>query len=522
MYAAGGSVKPAWLWCIPLVLLAAASRVPQLASPHLILDGDEAVLGLMARHLLDGREWPWFFDGQAYGLSTVEAAAGAAAFAVAGASAVPLKVAMLALWLVGVLAHQRALARLIGGARATVSAALLVLMPAWAVWSMKARGGYLTAFAAAGVALLLLLVRLIERRDETAHVHRAVHDVTWVSVGALVGLIFFAQRLWLPGLVPAVAAASWLDRRRPRGLFALAAGACGVVAAVKVGSGLTWPLLFSAPRGRNPDLLASVHLFFERLYTAFTGSYYLWKPAEPGPVTKLLAAISAGVLLILVVIQVYRLVSRQWLPWSHGCAAAVVLTLGTIWLLIDAPDARYLLPVMAWMWCWAAIEAHDFAREQVGAARGLTAAAGVLLVLGVVSCVEFRGYTYLWNRSVPQVPEEAALDEVLDHLRARGVQHVFATNGLLQWQITFYSGETIVARYFSDRDRYQPYITAVDAAFESGAPVAMVGYIRSSPDIEAAVDASTLLVVQDRYFVYIDPDETLLRQMGFRFFKDRG
>ncbi len=521
MSVAGGSVKPAWLWFIPLVLLAAASRVPQLVSPHLILDGDEAVLGLMARHLLDGRGWPWFFDGQAYGLSTVEAAAGAAAFAVAGAGAVPLKAAMLVLWLVGVLAHQRALARLIGGARATVSAALLVLMPAWAVWSMKARGGYLTAFAAAGVALLLL-VWLIEHRDETTHVHPIVQDVTWASVGALVALIFFAQRLWLPGLVPAVAVASWLDRRRLRSLFALAAGACGVVVVVKTGSGLAWPLLFSAPRGRNPDLLASLHLFFERLHTALTGSYYLWKPAEPGPVTKLLAAISAGVLLMLVVMQVYRLVRRQWLPWSHGCAAAVVLTLGTIWLLIDAPDARYLLPVMAWIWCWAAIEADHFARQRVGAARGLAAAAGVLLALGVVSCVEFRGYTYLWNRSVPQVHEAAALDEVLDHLRARGVQHVFATNGLLQWQITFYSGETIVARYFSDRDRYQPYVNAVDAALESGAPVAMVGYVRLSPDIEAAVDPSTLLVVQDRYVVYIGPDETLLRQMGFRFFKDRG
>ncbi|MEZ5283502.1 MAG: hypothetical protein R2712_01585 [Vicinamibacterales bacterium] len=52
------------------------SRLPQLLSPHLFLDGDEAVIGLMARHVADGRALPLFFYGQNYGLALFEAGAG--------------------------------------------------------------------------------------------------------------------------------------------------------------------------------------------------------------------------------------------------------------------------------------------------------------------------------------------------------------------------------------------------------------------------------------------------------------
>lgn len=63
------------------------------------LDSDEAIVGLMARHLLEGRAFPLFFYGQVY-LLGVEAWLAAAVFAVAGASAVTLKATVLGLNLV--------------------------------------------------------------------------------------------------------------------------------------------------------------------------------------------------------------------------------------------------------------------------------------------------------------------------------------------------------------------------------------------------------------------------------------
>ncbi|NBQ89678.1 MAG: hypothetical protein EBU07_19890, partial [Betaproteobacteria bacterium] len=90
-----------------LILLALVSRLPQLLSPELLLDGDEAVLGMMARDLAAGGPWPVFFYGQHYGLSVFEAAAGALMFKLFGAQAVALKLGMLLLWTGGVLAYHR-------------------------------------------------------------------------------------------------------------------------------------------------------------------------------------------------------------------------------------------------------------------------------------------------------------------------------------------------------------------------------------------------------------------------------
>ena len=80
-----------------LVAISIVSRLPQLRSPNLLADGDECVLGLMAKHVAQGKEFPVFFYGQHYALSSVEAAAGALGFLGFGVSAVSLKLAMLAI-----------------------------------------------------------------------------------------------------------------------------------------------------------------------------------------------------------------------------------------------------------------------------------------------------------------------------------------------------------------------------------------------------------------------------------------
>src|SRR6185436_13808371 len=99
--AAAGSA-PTWLYLVALAIVTVISRLPQLLSRNLLLEGDECILGLMARHLAAGREFPLFFYGQRYGLAVVEAPAAALSFLLFGAGAVPLKIAMLAIWLAGI------------------------------------------------------------------------------------------------------------------------------------------------------------------------------------------------------------------------------------------------------------------------------------------------------------------------------------------------------------------------------------------------------------------------------------
>ena len=76
-------------WLIPiLAILAAVSRLPYIHSPFMFLTGDEAVLGLMAKHTFEGKVIPAFFYGQHYGLCIFETLAGALAFSMGGVSAI--------------------------------------------------------------------------------------------------------------------------------------------------------------------------------------------------------------------------------------------------------------------------------------------------------------------------------------------------------------------------------------------------------------------------------------------------
>lgn len=491
------------------MVVAVVSRLPQLTSPHLLLDGDEAILGLMAKHLAEGREVPLFFYGQTYGLAAIEAAGGALAFRVAGVGDVQLKLAMLAIWSSGVIGLFAAMARLLGVRRAFWVAMLFVLLPAWSVWSMKARGGYLTAFAATSWLWFVLLT--IRDRPRTR---------SWSAAGALTALIFLAQRLWLPGVLPAVGWLLWRERRVGAGLAYMGGGAA-VLAAVAAWSGLSVNQVIAGPR-RTPAPISSPPEFLDRIYSNLTGSYYLGLPIDPGSMTVALTWTWSGLLGAMLVLQLYRLATGRFLAVSHVLCVSVLVTLAATWLLIDAPEPRFLLPLSGLLVPWVAVEAVDLSdRLRVPAWTRAATVAG-LLAIGAVSLLESSDYAYLWDRPHDDIREKDRLSRTIDFLEAHGVRHVFATNGLLQWQLLFYSSEGLVARYMSDRDRYPPYVAEVDRALAAGEPVALVGYATPMRELVRSAPSDTAIAVDDRYFVSLGPDKDLLSGLGFRFFADRG
>lgn len=498
-----------WRGTAALTVVAVVSRLPQLTSPHLLLDGDEAILGLMAKHIAEGREVPLFFYGQTYGLSAIEAAVGAIAFRMAGVGDIPLKLAMLAIWVVGVIGLYVAMARLLGPRRAFWGTVLFVLLPAWSIWSMKARGGYLTAFAAtAWLWCALLAVRDRPRR------------LTWSLAGGLTAVIFLAQRLWLPGVVPVVAWLLWRQRRLHAGLAYLA-GIGVVLAGIMAIYGMSLSQLFGGPQPRNVDAPGAPG-FLERVYTSLTGSYYMGVAIEPGPITVATTWIWSGLLVALLLLQIHRFATGRFHAVSHVLAASVVATLAATWLFVNAPEPRFLLPLAALLVPWVAVESIDLADRWHVPDWIRAVAVGSLIVLGALAHVEAGRFAYLWNRSDDGVREKDRLMRVIMYLRAHGIRHVFATNGLLQWQLMFYSGEGLVARYMTDRDRYPPYVAEVDRALAAGEPVALVGYATPVREIVRTAPDGTAIAVDDRYFVALGSDKDRLNGLGFRFFADRG
>ena len=190
------------------VLFALALRLFFVLTPHAALDADEAIVGLMGRHVLRG-EFPIFYYGQTY-MGGLEPHLAALGFAIGGATPLVLKLVCLAVALVLVWAH--------GGAGAShprtrtrlVAGVFMALPPIFlTVWSVKARGGFIETLVL-GSLVLLLAHRTVEttgrRRLRAALILGLVGGLGWwtcqlvVSYLVAAGILVVRGAGWAAGL----------------------------------------------------------------------------------------------------------------------------------------------------------------------------------------------------------------------------------------------------------------------------------------------------------------------------------
>jgi hypothetical protein len=471
----------------------------------------------MAKHVAQGREFPIFFYGQHYAFSPVETVVSAVGFLIAGVGAVQLKLAGLALWTVGVVFIFLALSRLLGAARGFWIAVVLVLNPAWWVWSMRMGGGYLTAFATSSVLVWLVFRDPVR---ETAW--------RWRVAGALTAVIYLAQPLWLPGVIPIVVVALVLRRRLPWALD-YAAVAVAVALVIKIGT-VAPDQPWNGPTVGNPALVASLPAAAGQIYLALTGSHYLyWAIDPPGPATIALAAIWCGVLAAVVLMQLYRLITRRYSALSALLFVSVASTLAAEWVLLAARDARYLLPLTGLLVPLAGVELLDLSDRRLVPKAAVYAITAIVVVLGSLSAAEFRAFNFLWTNPPQRWTEAKRLQQVFNYLSARDVRRVFSKNGMLDTQLIFYSNEQVISRT-DPVGKYPPYVTEVDRALANGEKVAVVGYTNQSGapgcwnvpictgGIEGQIpNPESIFTVDDKYFVYVGANRDLLTRLGFQF-----
>lgn len=208
----GWLLSPLWL-CL---LLALAIRVVLIVRTHGTLDGDEALLGIQAQHILQG-ERPIYFYGIPY-FGSLEAYVAALLFALFGPSVVVLRAETTAFslllvcatwWLASLLAKA---ARLSPAARKcfTLVAALIAALPPLydGIVELRTGGGWIESFV-----LMLLLLVAVQRLTTRWHEQASTRELAlrWAGVGFLVGF-----GMWIYPLVSVaiLAAALWiiLDR----------------------------------------------------------------------------------------------------------------------------------------------------------------------------------------------------------------------------------------------------------------------------------------------------------------------
>jgi 4-amino-4-deoxy-L-arabinose transferase-like glycosyltransferase len=415
------------------ILAGLALRAWMLSSSLGTLDADEAVWGLMARHVLDG-ELSTFYWGQPYG-GTLEVFLTAQLFAVFGSSTLALKLVPAALFAVAAVLVWRVGRRTVGEPAAAVAAVLFWIWPSYLVWkSMRAHGYYGSALVLALLALLLVL-RLRERPSR--------------SDAAALGLVL--------GL-------GWWQTPQ----FALVAGPAVVWLVVVRRHSLPrfWPALPAAVLGALPWLVANVrHDWYSFDYAPGGGTY----------VSRLRGFFTATLPMALDLRVPFSL------DWALGAAVSgllLVAALGWIGFLVVRLRDRLgpLVPVvLAFPFLYAASSFTWLVEEPrylvlLTPVLALLVAAGLrrlpvaVVALGVALALSLTGlvrtedsFRYQTRTGHVDVPDD--LSPLLDALDAHGKRTVRAGYWVAE-RITFESGERIVA----NSHRYPPFTQRVDAS----------------------------------------------------------
>lgn len=482
-----------WRDLLLVLLAAAAARALVLASGAVSFHSDEAVVGLMARHINQGAR-PVFFYGQAY-MGTLDSWLVAVGFRALGESVLTIRLVQSALYLLTTLTAyalawrltQRRAAALVTGLAFALPTALVT------VYTSASLGGYGEVLLLGNLVLLLALPPRSARRG--------------LLLGLCAGLGWWVNGLIIVYLLPAAAVTlAHLLRSRQRGaLVSAGLAAVGFVigsapwwvydfahdhAALRLYVGAVQSAEYAGQAVSGAERLAGLALFG---LPAATGLRFPWATSYFAPLWGLAA-------LALLALGCWRLLrTRLIAPGGRALTLGVLLTLGAAFTLSSFgadPTGRFFLPLLLPLALGLGVLTAEIRAGGPGAARRWLAAAPAALVLtywaaGTASAIanppglttQFTAESHIAN------DYDAALSAFLDaHDLTRGYTHYWVA-----YRLAFLSGERLQfspalpyradLRYNPLDDRYPPYTAAARAAARSA-------YITSGlPALDAALAA---------------------------------
>lgn len=403
-----------------LVVLAVAGglavRVAMVRSSWGVLESDEAVVGLMARSILDG-DLPTFFWGQRYG-GTAEAFVLAGVFGIAGSSTLAIRVVSVSLSAAAAVLVWRVGRRVGSPVQAAAAGLAFWSWPLASVfWSIKSRGFY-WATIVGGLAFVLAVLRLAERPDRTGDA---------MIAGLAAGVGWWSSPQITVFVVPAVAWA--LVRARPAIRPLLTRGLpCAVVGAgpwlafnvrhafvsldppeVRPGAAGSYLDHLETFASRGLPMALGLRLPFTEDWVP--GGRVVYLAAAAALVTALAVRRPAVLPAALVAFPLIHALS----PLSHHVGEGRYLV--------------YLAPILA-----LAVTAAVTRRRALVV---LVACLGALTVYGAVT-VGTAPMPYASDRPVPE-----RVDDLVDDLSRRGLTAAYA-DYWIAYRVVFESGEDVV------------------------------------------------------------------------------
>jgi 4-amino-4-deoxy-L-arabinose transferase-like glycosyltransferase len=467
-------------WGLALALTVVAGVVLRLWVYRSVMgtpNSDEAIVGLMARHAIDG-ELTAFYWGQGYG-GPQEALLAVPLFLVFGSSwlalrAVPIVlsgVAALLIWRVGL--------RTIGARPAAVAGVLFWIWPTYNLIQLTHQLGFYASNVVYCALYLLLALRIVERPD-----------VVRVGLfGLAVGLGFWQTAQIVPIVVPVIA---WTIWKQPRCLRYV-----GVAAALAVVGALPWFYWnithdwasFDLP-GADKTYAHRLRIFLSPLLPMTLGLRLPWSQEPLLP--KLLVFLIYAGLLALFVYGAYRARKRP-VSLLYLVAAVFPFVYAISPRTFESSDPRYLIVLTPLLALLVAQVATSWSRA--------------VPLLALALAVSVANLHRLEERSLTVAPPVTprSLTPLIEALDGLGIDHVYSSGGLA-YRLDFESDERIVAAKSDFAD------VKVDGDQATPTTVAYNRY----PPYEAAVRRARHAFILDRAIVPTSKIVPELRRLGYR------
>ncbi len=498
-------LKRPWLEWLFIPVLVVLVRLPYLLGEHLFFDGDEAVLGIMARDLITGTNFPIYFYGQQYGFSLFEAASAGLFMLFFGSTVYSIKFGALLLFSFAIKQYSELLLKQKLDWITYLAAILMVAcFPTWLVWGTKLRGGYVTAFLFfALIAKQLFLHPHWERKD-------------WLKVSVYLAFIAVSQVLFLLPLLPLLAQRFFQQKKIkdyliPVGTTLLAYGVLRLPA-------------YLNPKVWTVNLVAEVnwetyyHYFFEGFWSHFTDFFLYGDIYEVPSTLKIKAMLFVIGLLSVCVLGIYRFKKQQKTD-------LVLLLIGILLssfpiVLFRLSGGRYLLAFYTGLLLVSVlliIRFKDIVLRQTQVASWI----GALLLLS--STVHY-GKEYISYWLEPRLNDMAVLNELMGECEKRDINHLISSDWFLYWQINYLGNEKINCRFVERHDRVDRFTTRVDECYQTdNCKIALVGGHWPLFDMQTVEGWNeSIEKINDRYYLYENPDIKFLNKAGYKLPEKRG
>ena len=379
----GEQKKLDWFWLCAILLIGFLVRLHFLWITSAGIESDEAIVGLMAKHMSEGRAWPIFYYGQNY-LGSFEAILTSFVFRLIGVSNFSLKCVPFIFSLFHIIAVYELACLLFGKHAARVTALCVAVPPsALLIWSLKARGGFIE-LVVIGTLSLIVSVKLLNARYECLSLSKLcglgfILGFGWwinnqiIYYMASIGVVFFFYFLFSKRVIKG---AIYL-----RFIKILQVGSLGAVGFFLGGAPFWYANLFNKPRfttflelgksAKSSDVFNYLEGFWVEALPILLGARRLWNEQD---VFYGASAIVFAIYALCIVVAIIACCSAYR---SHGnsksnVSVASIVLIGLFCLFIQiifsisgfgwlSKEPRYLLPIysvqflligiaVAWIW----------------------------------------------------------------------------------------------------------------------------------------------------------------------------